>query len=159
MLRSPRKTPRYWVSPCVGLWALAIVLEAWTPPLFVARSRRDLAWEMFIPFLAYYRRTDIYAPGRHHRADDAVPSPRGAPGRAIPGASAWPVVAIGLGVGLMMEAGQFFMENRIPEITDALSGAVGSWLGFALANYAASLIGPAIESRGEARYPMGREDQ
>jgi VanZ family protein len=152
VLRSPRRTPRDWVIPALGLWALAIVLEAWTPPTFVARSRRDLSWDLLVPFLAYYRRTDIYA-----LADIVVQTLRYVPLGALLAmrfrwASGWRAGAIGLGVGLVMETGQFFMEDRIPEITDALSAAAGSWLGVALAKHAAELLGPAVESRGEARY-------
>ncbi len=152
VLRSPRRTPRDWVIPALGLWALTIVLEAWTPPRFVVRSSGDLSWDLLIPFLAYYRRTDIYA-----LADIVVQTMRYLPLGALLAvrsqrASGWRAGAIGLGVGLIMEAGQFFMEDRIPEITDALSAAVGSWLGFAMARRAASMLGPDVESRGEARY-------
>ena len=34
----PRRTPRDWVIPALLLWALAIVLEAWTPPRFIPRA-------------------------------------------------------------------------------------------------------------------------
>jgi VanZ family protein len=133
------------------LWALAIVLEAWTPPIFVAPGRRELTWEVLVPFLAYYRRTDIHA-----LADVIDQTMRYVPLGALlaPGAggmSTWPAVAIGLGVGLVLEAGQFFLANRTPEITDALTGAVGSWIGFRLARYAAYLIAPPDSTRPQTQ--------
>jgi VanZ family protein len=152
VLRGARRTPRDWVIPALILWALAVPLEAWTPPRFGARGVRDLSGEMLVPFLAYYRRTDIHA-----LADVVVQTMRYVPLGALLALrhgreSGWRAGAIGLGVGLVLEVGQFFIADRTPEITDALSGAVGSWLGCVLAKYAAAALGPALEARGEARY-------
>jgi glycopeptide antibiotics resistance protein len=163
VVRNPRKSPRSWVGVALVLWALAIVLEAWAPPQFSASGHRDLAWEMFIPFWAYYRRTDIHA-----LADVIVQTLRYLPLGALlalrfDGNVAWRVAAIGLSIGLGLEVGQFFLENRSPEVTDALSGAVGSWLGFTLARFGAlhmrrrpeACASQANERRVTARPPSG----
>ena len=78
---------------------------------------------MFVPFLAYYRRTDLYA-----LADIVVQTMRYFPLGALlafrlGGKSAWPVAAIGLGIGLVLEWGSSSRRIGSPEITDALSGA------------------------------------
>ena len=145
------ETPRDWVIPALGLWRLAIVLEAWTPPV-----RRPRRWGRVLgvdrPVLGVLPQADIYT-----LADIVVQTLRYLPLGAVLAVrfrwkSGWRVAAIGLGVGLVVEAGQFFLKDRTPMITDALSAAVGAWLGFAMAKHAASMLGPADETRSEASY-------
>jgi len=150
VLQNARKTPHYWVRLALVLWALSISVEAWTPPLLVARGSREPSWAMFIPFWAFDRKKDIYA-----FPEMVVQTMRYLPLGALLALrfgekSAWPVAAMGLGIGLAAEVGQFLLGTRSPKIADALCGAVGSWLGFILANYAAFLIGPESGPRAEA---------
>ena len=56
-----RVAPRRWVGPALLLWGLAVALTNWTPPRFTLDIGPKLRWSLFVPFLNYYRRTDIYA--------------------------------------------------------------------------------------------------
>ena len=42
-----------------------------------------------------------------------------------------------------------------PEITDAISGAVGSWLGFGLEKHAAKILRHSTQGWGDVRYVLG----
>ena len=45
----------------MALWFMIGMIEAWTPPNFAWPEAPVLTPERLVPFLAYYRRTDIYA--------------------------------------------------------------------------------------------------
>ena len=107
-----------------------------------------------MPFLAYYRRTDIYA------LADLISQtmffvPLGALLTAhFPRISARACVGIGLLLGVVLEAGQLFLADRTSEITDALSAGFGAGLGLGLWRWGESIRDP---SRGVARYRVGSD--
>ena len=130
------------------------ILAAWTPPDFALPERPFLRPERFVPFWSYYVRTRV-----EDLADLidqvlmfiplgvllAVDSRR----RSI-----IQTILIGLAFGLVLEIGQVFLPARTAELTDALSAAVGSGLGFALWRWAESLRDPT-SSYGSTRYRVG----
>ena len=137
----PGWAARRWIDPAL---AAALILAAWTPPVPAPPGRWPPRWSQLIPFWAYYRRTDIYA-----LADlvDQVLAfvPLGALRAARDSRRAVRrSLLIGLGFGLILEAGQLFLADRTAEITDALSAAAGAALG-------AWLWGRGSAARSEAR--------
>ena len=59
--RSGAADSRRWLGPAMALWFTIGMIEAWTPPNFAWPEAPVLTPERLVPFLAYYRRTDIYA--------------------------------------------------------------------------------------------------
>ena len=59
--RSGAADSRRWLGPAMALWFMIGMIEAWTPPNFAWPEAPVLTSERLVPFLAYYRRTDIYA--------------------------------------------------------------------------------------------------
>jgi glycopeptide antibiotics resistance protein len=145
----PRRDPRRWTGPALLIWGIAVLLAAWTPPVLVSPSAWSLRPWQFVPFWVYYERTDLSA-----LADDfnqalsfvplgallAARDARGSVRRAL---------LLGLGVGLVLEAGQLALADRTAEITDALSAAAGAALGAWLWEWGASIRG---EESGARRY-------
>ena len=152
--RSGAADSRRWLSPAMALWFMIGMIEAWTPPNFAWPEAPVLTPERLVPFLAYYRRTDIYA------LADLISQtmffvPLGALLTArFPRISARACVGIGLLLGVVLEAGQLFLADRTSEITDALSAGFGAGLGFRLWRWGESIRDP---SRGVARYRVGSD--
>jgi glycopeptide antibiotics resistance protein len=147
--RSRAAGSQRWLGPAMVLWFMIAMLEAWTPPKFAWPEPPVLRPDRLVPFLAYYRRTDIYA------LADLISQtmffvPLGALLAArFPRISMWAFVGIGLILGIVLEAGQLFLVDRTSEITDALSAAFGAGLGSWLWRRGESIRDP---SRGVARY-------
>jgi glycopeptide antibiotics resistance protein len=89
-----------------------------------------------VPFWSYYRRTDVYAVADLLNQVMsfiplgvllAVKDPRRPLGRAL---------VLGLGLGLLLEAGQLGLADRTAEITDALSAGAGAFAGALLWHWA-----------------------
>ena len=152
--RSGAAESRRWLVPAMALWFMIGMIEAWTPPNFAWPRPQVLSPERLVPFLAYYRRTDI------HALADLISQtmlfvPLGALLAArFPRSSAWACVGIGLILGVVLEAGQLFIVDRTSEITDALSAGFGAGLGFGLWRWGESIRDP---SRGVARYRVGSD--
>lgn len=135
----PGRDTRRWVTPALTVWALGEVLSSWTPPGLKPWSSWSLGFYQFVPFWAYYQRTDIYA------LADLINQVLG----FIPlgvliaawGARRPALISLlaGLAIGLFLEAGQLFVVNRTGEVTDAISGAVGAYLGARLWGWGLSL--------------------
>ena len=147
---------RRWLGPALVVWFLIGMIEAWTPPHFAWPDSRVLSPERLVPFLAYYRRTDIFA-----LADLISQTMYFVPLGAMLAArssrmSLWACVGIGFTLGLVLEAGQLFLVDRTCEITDALSAAVGAGLGLWLWRWGESMRDP---SQGIARYRVGTGNQ
>jgi glycopeptide antibiotics resistance protein len=146
---SAPRSPRRWVVPALVVWGVVVALAAWTPPHLAAPGSRSLRASQLIPFWSYYRRTDVYA-----LADlvnqvlsflplgvlMAVRAPR------LP---AWRALVVGLGLGLVLEAGQLGLAERTSEVTDALAAGAGALLGAILWRWAVAL---RTSSAGPARY-------
>jgi glycopeptide antibiotics resistance protein len=145
----PRRDPRQWTGPALGLWGIAVLLAAWTPPVLSSPSTWSLRPSQLVPFWTHYQRTDVsalfdvlgqalsFVPlGALLAARDA----RGSVGRAL---------LLGFGVGLVLEAGQLALADRTAEITDALSAGAGAALGAWLWAWGVSIRG---EESGARRY-------
>ena len=107
--RSRVAESRRWLGPAMVIWFMIGMIEAWTPPNFAWPERSVLSPERLVPFLVYYRRTDIYA------LADLISQtmffvPLGALLAArFPRISAWACVGIGLILGVVFETGQLFL--------------------------------------------------
>ncbi len=150
--RAGAMAPRHWLGPALVVWYLTGMIEAWTPPHLAWPDSRILSAERLVPFLAYYRRTDIYA------LADLISQtmffvPLGAMlGARISRISVWNAATIGFALGLILELGQLFLLDRTCEITDALSAGFGAGLGVWLWRWGESLRDP---SQGVIRYRIG----
>ncbi len=150
--RSGAADSRRWLGPAMALWFIIGMIEAWTPPNFAWPETHVLTPERLVPFLQYYRRTDIYA-----LADLSSQTMFFVPLGALLAArfqriSAWVCVGIGLLLGVVLEVGQLFIVDRTSEITDALSAGLGAGLGFELWRWGESIRDP---SRGVVKYRVG----
>src|SRR5262249_31471569 len=143
------RDPRRWIAPALWLWGIAVLLAAWTPPVLAIPSTWSLRPSQLVPFWNFYERTDVYALADVvNQALSFVPlgallaarDARGSVRRAL---------LLGLGIGLVLEAGQLALADRTAEITDALSAAVGAALGAWLWEWGASIRG---EESGARRY-------
>ena len=158
--RSPQRTPRQWVGPALVVWALAVMLAAWTPPHLAARGSRSLqAWQL-MPFWSYYRRTDVYAVADLlNQVMSFIPLGvlLAVKTARLP---AWRALVVGLGLGLVLEVGQLGLAERTAEITDALSAGVGAFLGARLWHWAVAIrtssAGHVRESAETAGAPLSR---
>ena len=146
-----RRTSRQWVVPALIVWATAVTLAAWTPPHLAASGVPSLQVWQFVPFWSYYWRTDVYAiADLLNQVMSFIPlglllaikDPRVPVRRAL---------VFGLGVGLVLEAGQLGLADRTAEITDALSAGAGAVLGVLLWRWAVSI---RTTSAGHARYKI-----
>jgi glycopeptide antibiotics resistance protein len=146
---SPRRDPRRWTGPALLIWGIIVLLAAWTPPVMASPSAWSLRPSQLVPFWIYYERTDVFALSDvFNQALSFVPlgallAARGARG------SVRRAVLLGLGVGLVLEAGQLALADRTADITDALSAAAGAALGARLWGWGAAIRG---EEGGARRY-------
>jgi glycopeptide antibiotics resistance protein len=153
--RSGAVGSRRWLGPAVALWFMIAMIDAWTPVNFAWPDAKVLSPERLVPFMVYYRKTDIYA------LADLISQtmlfvPLGALLAArFPRVSARACVGIGFTLGLLLEFGQLFIIDRTGEITDALSAGCGAGLGLGLWRWGESISDP---SRGVARYRVGSGD-
>ncbi len=152
--RSGAADSRRWLGPAMALWFVIGIIEAWTPPNFAWPATRVLTPERLVPFLGYYRRTDIYA-----LADLISQTLFFVPLGALlavrhPRISAPACVGIGLLLGVVLEAGQLFLADRTSEITDALSAGFGAGMGLWLWRWGESIRDPSL---GVARYRVGSD--
>ena len=150
--RSSGAQPRRWLDPAIAVWLLIGMIESWTPLNLVWPDQKVLSPERLVPFLAYYRRTDI------HALADLISQvlffvPLGALlARRFPRISIGRGTVIGFCLGLLLELGQLFLRDRTCEITDALSAGFGAGLGLYLWRWGQTLHDP---SRRVARYRVG----
>jgi VanZ family protein len=128
------RPPSAWATPALALWAAAILLDSWTPPRLTLPD--ELPWRGLIPFYAYYLDTDVNAVVDLLREASrflplgALVAARGRGGGQLRAGLA------GLGFGLLLEAGQLFLVDRTPDVTDALSASAGAVLGCTMARRA-----------------------
>ncbi len=139
----PGREPRRWAGPAIAPWATAVILGAWTPPSMATRNRWWPRWSQVIPFWEYYRRTDLAAlADLVHEVMIFIPL-----GFFLAiGHARWSVpraAAIGLGLGLILEAGQSTLTDRTADVTDALSAAAGSAIGVAFSRRGGPCRDPA----------------
>ena len=133
-----RIAPRRWIGPALLLWGLAVALTNWTPPRFTLDIGPKLRWSLFVPFLNYYRRTDIYALSDLLNQVMAF-IPLGLLLAVRDGRRpVWQATLAGFGVGFLLETGQLFLETRTADITDAFAAAAGAALGVALWRWGAA---------------------
>jgi glycopeptide antibiotics resistance protein len=126
-----------------------VALAAWTPPQLVAPGSRTLhAWQL-VPFWSYYRRSDVYALADLINQVLAFLPLGVLLAIRFPRLPAWCALAVGLAIGLVLEAGQLGLADRTAEITDALSAGAGSFLGVLLWRRCVAL---RTSSEGHARY-------
>jgi|SRR5271165_1207721 len=152
--RSGAAESRRWLGPAMALWFMIGMIEAWTPPNFAWPESPVLSPERLVPFLAYYRSTDIHAlADLINQTMFFVPLGTLLAAR-FPRISAWACVGIGFILGVVLETGQLFIVDRTSEITDALSAGFGAGLGFRLWRWGESIRDP---SRGVARYRVGSD--
>jgi VanZ family protein len=128
--RVPWLTPRRWVVPALLVWGLGVVLSAWGPSDVAHAEPSSPGWDSLVPFLAYYRRTDVYA-----LADIMDQTIRFVTVGALVAAfsvrsSVWHAAATGMGVAAVAEFGQLFVPGRTLDITDVLSAGAGAAMGW-----------------------------
>jgi VanZ family protein len=145
----PGRDPRRWTGPALLIWGIVVLLAAWTPPLLTSPSAWSLRPWQLVPFWAYYERTDASAlADLFNQAMGFIPLGVLLAARDVRG-SVRRALLLGLGVGLVLEAGQLALADRTAEITDALSAAAGAALGAWLWRWGASIRG---EQSGVRRY-------
>jgi glycopeptide antibiotics resistance protein len=131
----PGREARRWAGPAVALCGIAAALAAWTPPLLAPPDRWWPRWSELVPFWAYYRRTDLAALADLIHEVTAF-LPLGALLAILhPRWSVRRLAAIGLGLGLILEAGQLVLADRTADLTDALSAAAGAAIGVMLCRW------------------------
>jgi VanZ family protein len=151
--RTPERALRRWFKPALLIWLAIAALTHWTPPPYAWPEMSLLRAERFIPFWAYYLRTNADALG--DVIDQVllfiplgiilgVASRRGSIVRAA---------LIGLAIGSALELGQLFLPQRTVEITDALSAAAGSGIGMALWHWGTA-VRDRTSAHGTARYRL-----
>ncbi len=138
VLALPARRPGWWAGPALAAWAVAVALAAWTPPHLAPRDHWQPRWSQLVPFWMYYRHTDLAAIADLIRAVLGF-VPLGALLAARhPRLSALRAAAVGLGLGLVLEAGQLALVDRTADVTDSLSAGAGAAVGVALCRWAES---------------------
>lgn len=123
---------RRWVGPALAVWAAAAVLAAWTPPRLAPPDRWRPHWSQAVPFWEYYRDTGPAAlADLIHQVLAFVPLGALLAVRSRR-ASVRGAAAVGLCLGLILEAGQLPLAGRTADVTDALSAAAGAAAGMGL---------------------------
>jgi VanZ family protein len=151
--RSAQVETRRWLTPALVIWAMAALLAAWNPPRFTWPDRTVWRAELVVPFWSYFGSrsledlTDVIGQAM-------VFMPLG----ALLAARSWRqsfvrAIVIGLGIGVLMEAGQIFLPDRSADVSDAISAAAGTGVGLVLWRWGEFTRTSSI---GVTRYRVGR---
>jgi glycopeptide antibiotics resistance protein len=116
-----------------------VVLAAWTPPHLAPREHWQPRWSQVVPFLAYYRHTDLAAMADLVREVSGFVPLGALLAVRHPRLSLLRIAAVGLGLGLSLEAGQLTLTDRTADVTDALSAGAGAVVGVALCRWGVPL--------------------
>lgn len=65
------------------------------------------------------------------------------------------VIITALLVGVLVEAGRYFLPSRVPSVTDVLIGCFGAWLGFALTRHVRTVLWAETSLYGWAKAVRG----
>jgi hypothetical protein len=152
VVRTQPGDARRWITHAGVIWVLAVTAAAWDPFQFAWPDASVLRLEMLVPFLTYF-----YTRSLDNLADIVIQALSFVPMGVLLAARSWRQSALGpaltgLGVGALLEIGQVFIPARTPDITDALSSAVGALVGAALWRWGESF---RRSSQGVARYRIG----
>ena len=123
-----RRPQRCWL-PALAAWSGMLGVSAWTPPPYALPQ--TFSWIALVPFHAYYARMDVNAVADLIR-ESAVMVPFGAFWAFRFPRQRLGVIAAGLVAGSVLEIGQLFVTARTPDITDALTAAIGAKIGWML---------------------------
>jgi VanZ family protein len=143
---------RRWIVPALVIWGLATMLAAWNPPRFTWPDRPFFRPEMIVPFWSYFGSRTL-----EDLTDVVGQAMAFSPLGALLAARSWRqsflnAVLIGFGFGAVLELGQDFLPDRSVDVSDAISAAGGSGLGFALWRWGESV---RRSSMGATRYRVG----
>jgi glycopeptide antibiotics resistance protein len=149
VVRSPGGGARRWIRPAMVIWGAATIIWAWDLSRFAWPASPGWHIEWFVPFWSYFESRSL-----RDLSDLIEEVVIFVPLGALLGAGSWRfsfagASLVGLGVGSVLEIGQFFIEGRSADLTDALSAAAGAGLGLALWRWGESL---RRSHEGAARY-------
>ncbi len=141
-----------WIVAALLIWGLATLLAAWNPPRFTWPDRPFLRPEMVVPFWSYY-----FSRTLEDLTDVVGQAVVFLPLGALLAARSWrqsflSAVLIGFGFGVALEFGQAFLPARMADVSDAISAAAGTGLGWALWRWGQSV---RTSSMGVTRYRVG----
>ena len=152
VMRWSNGEPRRWIMPALAIWGVATVLATWSPFRFAWPHPPFWTTAMFVPYWSYFGSRNI-----EDLTDVVGQAIIFVPLGALLAALSWRqtlqrTVLFGFGLGLLLESGQVLLPDRSPDMSDAISAAVGAGLGLALWRWGESARNSSI---GVTRYRVG----